>query len=276
MLTLSVRVMQDFPQYYHYFGLQEFTYRGKRHTSHNRLVRDYPGADGLKTGFIRASGFNVATTAVRGHRRLVGVVMGGFSSQSRDKHMANLLDRSFLRASLRDQQSWMADTSFSREFMAFAPPAPPVTPANPASRQPFLAVVETAAPTAASPPSVDLEAQLADIATIQRPAEAPAASQPDPLQAFIEQEQLAGNEMVGGWGVQVGAFSQEAQARQLAQQAAQRIAQNLRGRVAIDTVEGQSPVYRARLMALDEQRAHQACRALHSQGMDCMVVNASL
>ena len=52
MLTLSVRVMRDFPQYYHYFGLQEFTYRGTRHTSHNRLVRDYPGADGLKTGFI--------------------------------------------------------------------------------------------------------------------------------------------------------------------------------------------------------------------------------
>ncbi|MEA2119584.1 D-alanyl-D-alanine carboxypeptidase family protein [Halovibrio sp. HP20-50] len=273
MLTLSVRVMQDFPQYYHYFGLQEFSYRGTRHTSHNRLVRDYPGADGLKTGFIRASGFNVATTAVRGNRRLVGVVMGGFSSQSRDKHMANLLDRSFLRASLRDQQSWMADTSFSREFMAFAPPAQPVQ-ANPATRQPLLAVVETAA---ASPPSVDLEAQLADIATIQRPAATPAASQPDPLRAFIERErQLAANETVGGWGVQVGAFSQEAQARQLAQQAAQRIAQNLRGRVAVDTVDGQSPVYRARLMALDEQRAHQACRALHSQGMDCMVVNASL
>lgn len=275
MLTLSVRVMQDFPQYYHYFGLQEFTYRGKRHTSHNRLVRDYPGADGLKTGFIRASGFNVATTAMRGDRRLVGVVMGGFSSQSRDTHMANLLDRSFLRASLRDQQSWMADTSFSREFMAFAPPAQPVEPANPAPRQPLMAVVETAAPGTASPPSVDLDAQLADIATVQRPPATP--SQPDPLQAFIEREQqLAANKAVGGWGVQVGAFSQEAQARQLAQQAAQRIAQNLRGRVAIDTIEGQSPVYRARLMALDEQRAHQACRALHSQGMDCMVVNASL
>lgn len=58
---------------------------------------------------------------MRGNRRLVGVVMGGFSSQSRDTHMANLLDRSFLRASLRDQRNWMGDTDFSREFMAFAP-----------------------------------------------------------------------------------------------------------------------------------------------------------
>ncbi|MDN3560773.1 D-alanyl-D-alanine carboxypeptidase family protein [Vreelandella neptunia] len=281
MLTLSVRVMQDFPQYYHYFGLQEFSYRGTRHTSHNRLVRDYPGADGLKTGFIRASGFNVATTAVRGDRRLVGVVMGGFSSQSRDTHMANLLDRSFLRASLRDQQSWMGDTSFSREFMAFEPPAQPVAPQQPAPQQPLLAVVETTSPSANATPStplVDLDEQLADIATIQRPPPESEAPQPDPLQAFIERErQLASaNETGGGWGVQVGAFSREAQARQLAQQAAQRIAQSLGGRIAVDTVEGQSPVYRARLMALDEQRARQACRELHSQGMDCMVVNASL
>ncbi len=283
MLTLSVRVMQDFPQYYHYFGLQEFTYRGTQHTSHNRLVRDYPGADGLKTGFIRASGFNVATTAVRGDRRLVGVVMGGFSSQSRDTHMANLLDRSFLRASLRDQQSWMGDTSFSREFMAFSPPAQPVAPQQPAPRQPLLAVVETStlSPSANSTPStpvVDLEEQLADIVTIQRPTPASEDPQPDPLQAFIERERKMAsvNETGGGWGVQVGAFSREAQARQLAQQAAQRIAQTLGGRIAVDTVEGQNPVYRARLMALDEQRARQACRELHSQGMDCMVVNASL
>ncbi|MBT2785799.1 SPOR domain-containing protein [Halomonas sp. ISL-106] len=283
MLTLSVRVMQDFPQYYHYFGLQEFSYRGTRHTSHNRLVRDYPGADGLKTGFIRASGFNVATTAMRGNRRLVGVVMGGFSSQSRDTHMANLLDRSFLRASLRDQQNWMGDTDFAREFMAFAPPAQPVSPQQPAPRQPLLAVVETttlspSANVAPAAPVVDLEEQLAGIATIQRPAPESEAPQPDPLQAFIERERqlAAANETGGAWGVQVGAFSQEAQARQLAQQAAQRIAQNLGGRVAVDTVEGQTPVYRARLMALDEQRARQACRELHSQGMDCMVVNASL
>nr|WP_290699984.1 D-alanyl-D-alanine carboxypeptidase family protein [Halomonas sp. UBA3074] len=283
MLTLSVRVMQDFPQYYHYFGLQEFTYRGTRHTSHNRLVRDYPGADGLKTGFIRASGFNVATTAVRGDRRLVGVVMGGFSSQSRDTHMANLLDRSFLRASLRDQQSWMADTDFSQEFMAFAPPAQPIAPQQPAPRQPVLAVVEpnTLSPSANSTPSapvIDLEEQLADIATVQRPPPESETPQPDPLRAFIERErQLASASETGGnWGIQVGAFSQEMQARQLAQQAANRIGQGVGGRVEVDTLQGQTPVYRARLVALDEQRARQACRELHSQGMDCMVVNASL
>lgn len=284
MLTLSVRVRQDFPQYYHYFGLQEFTFRGTLHTSHNRLVRDYAGADGLKTGFIRASGFNVATTAVRGNRRLVAVVMGGFSSQSRDTHMANLLDRGFMRASLRDQQTWMANTNVAQEFMAFGPPAlapaQPAAPSQPAQRQPLLAVVETTAQSAPTtpPPSVDLEEQLANIAVIQRPETNNVVAEPDPLRAFIERErQLASVPDTGGsWGIQVGAFSQEMQARQLAQQAANRIGQSVGGRVEVDTVQGQTPVYRARLVALDEQRARQACRELHSQGMDCMVVNASL
>ncbi|HEB07078.1 MAG TPA: D-alanyl-D-alanine carboxypeptidase, partial [Halomonas sp.] len=228
--------------------------------------------------------FNVATTAVRGDRRLVAVVMGGFSAQSRDTHMANLLDRGFMRASLRDQQTWMANTNVAQEFMAFGPPAlaptQPAAPSQPVQRQPLLAVVETTAQSSPNtpPPSVDLEEQLANIAVIQRPEPSNAMAEPDPLRAFIERErQLASVPDTGGsWGIQVGAFSQEMQARQLAQQAANRIGQGVGGRVEVDTVQGQTPVYRARLVALDEQRARQACRELHSQGMDCMVVNASL
>ncbi len=278
MLTLSVRVMQDFPQYYHYFGLQEFTYRGTRHTSHNRLVRDYPGADGLKTGFIRASGFNVATTAVHDGRRMVAVVMGGFSSSSRDTHMANLLDRSFSRAELRDQRSWLANTSFSKEFMAFSGPTPPMAPPSAPQRaapqSQMLASVET---TTLSPsPEASVDERLAKI-TVEGPAEPAArAAEPDPLQAFIQHEQLIEAPPARGWGIQVGAFSQEAQAQQLAQQAAQRLANNLSGQIAVDTLEGQTPVYRARLVALDEQHAREACRELQLQGMECMVVNASL
>lgn len=275
MLTLSVRVMQDFPQYYHYFGLQEFTYRDKRHTSHNRLVRDYPGADGLKTGFIRASGFNVATTAVHDGRRLVAIVMGGFSSSSRDTHMADLLDRSFMRAELRDQRTWVANTSFSQEFMGFGGSTPPVAPPKaptPAPSQ-MLASIET---TTLSPaPNTSVDEQLATI-TVEGPAEASRASNADPLQDFIQSERLVEAPPTGAWGIQVGAFSQQGQAQQLAQQAAQRLTQNLAGRVEVDTLEGQTPVYRARLVALDEHRAREACRELQLQGMECMVVNASL
>ena len=85
MVILARRLMLDFPQYYPYFSLTEFTWRGTRHTGHNRLLTKYPGTDGLKTGFIRASGFNVATSATRNGRRMVAVVMGGYTAASRDE-----------------------------------------------------------------------------------------------------------------------------------------------------------------------------------------------
>ncbi len=276
MLTLSVRVIQDFPQYYHYFGLQEFTYRGTRHTSHNRLVGSYPGADGLKTGFIRASGFNVATTAVHDGRRMVAVVMGGFSASSRDTHMANLLDRSFMRAELRDHRSWLADTSFSQDYMSFPSSTPPITPSRPAPvSQPSQMLARVDTTTISPSPSAMVDERLAKM-TVEGPSEVSPGSSADPLQDFIQRERIIEAPPSGHWGIQVGAFSQEAQAQQLAQQAAQRLTQNLSGRIAVDTLEGQTPVYRARLVALDEQHAREACRELQLQGMECMVVNASL
>ncbi|WP_344704941.1 serine hydrolase [Halomonas cibimaris] len=244
LVTLAVRVMRDFPQYYHYFGLQRFTYRGTTHTSHNRLVKNYPGADGLKTGFIRASGFNVATTAVHDGRRMVGVVMGGFTSRSRDKHMTDLLDRSFARAALRDQHSWLGDTQFSREFMAFGGGALPPAPAE--TSRPLLAAVKTKAP--------------ADVG--------------DPLKPLMDGAAPAMGDAAGGWGIQVGAFSEPASARRLAHQAAGRLRVN--GRVSVDPLNGPQQVFRARLVALGESQARRACQQLKDSGMDCMVVNARL
>ncbi|MDX1267461.1 MAG: D-alanyl-D-alanine carboxypeptidase family protein, partial [Oceanisphaera sp.] len=98
LAILSLRLMKDFPQHYHYFSTASFSFRGKTYYSHNRMVKNYAGVDGMKTGYIRASGFNVATSAVRGERRLIGVVMGGNTAQSRDAQMAKLLDSGFKQA----------------------------------------------------------------------------------------------------------------------------------------------------------------------------------
>ncbi len=95
LATLALALMRDFPQYYPYFSTTKFVYNGKTYKTHNRLMLSYDGADGLKTGYIRASGFNLATSAVRGGRRLVAIVMGGKTAASRDAHMADLLDRGF-------------------------------------------------------------------------------------------------------------------------------------------------------------------------------------
>jgi D-alanyl-D-alanine carboxypeptidase (penicillin-binding protein 5/6) len=95
LAILSRAVMRDYPQYYAYFGQQQFNYQGKLMTNHNHLLMQMQGVDGLKTGFTSASGYNLAASAVRGDRRLIAVVLGGTSNASRDSQVRNLLETGF-------------------------------------------------------------------------------------------------------------------------------------------------------------------------------------
>lgn len=97
MATLALHLLKDFPHHYHYFADDSFTYQGTTYRSHNALLDTYEGADGIKTGYIRASGFNLVTSVVRDGQRLIGVVFGGRTSRARDKHMAKLLDKSYAK-----------------------------------------------------------------------------------------------------------------------------------------------------------------------------------
>lgn len=95
LVRLAMALYRDFPQYAHFFATQEFVFRGQIVRGHNRLMYRYPGMDGLKTGYIDASGFNLASTAVRDGRRLFAVVLGGRTAAVRDDLMARLLDDGF-------------------------------------------------------------------------------------------------------------------------------------------------------------------------------------
>lgn len=99
MAILCRALIKHFPQYYHYFSVREFTYNGIEHANHNHLMSRYEGMDGLKTGLTNASGFNLSASAIRGGRRLIGVVFGGTSAAQRDDYMADLLDEGFRRSS---------------------------------------------------------------------------------------------------------------------------------------------------------------------------------
>ncbi len=95
MATLGQALVEDWPQYYHYFSRSSFTYNGQTIANHNHLMARYPGMDGIKTGFINKSGFNLVASAVRYNHRLVAAVFGGPSHQARDVYMASLLDAAF-------------------------------------------------------------------------------------------------------------------------------------------------------------------------------------
>ncbi|MGC8549446.1 MAG: D-alanyl-D-alanine carboxypeptidase family protein [Acidobacteriaceae bacterium] len=95
MATLALSIIQTFPQYYHYFNTPSLVYRGHTLYTFDHLIKIYPGADGMKTGYIASSGFNLVTSAVRDHHRLIGVIFGGRTAYSRDMEMVALLNRGF-------------------------------------------------------------------------------------------------------------------------------------------------------------------------------------
>lgn len=99
--TLGRAIQDRFPTYYRYFSTSVFNYRGQSIRNHNRLLGSVEGVDGIKTGYTRASGFNLVTSMRRGNRHLVGVVLGGRSGGSRDAIMRNLLAENLEKGATR-------------------------------------------------------------------------------------------------------------------------------------------------------------------------------
>ncbi len=95
MATLGIRIQRDFPQYYSYFRLTNFRYGKRNYRNHNKLLGRVAGVDGIKTGYTRASGFNLTTSARRNGKRVVAVVIGARSGKSRNQYMASLVNRMF-------------------------------------------------------------------------------------------------------------------------------------------------------------------------------------
>lgn len=101
MALLGRHLFFDFPQYYNIFSRKSDRAAGKQIWTTNRLLSSYPGADGIKTGFTNAAGYNLVASAHRGDKRIVAAIFGGRSSRSRNAQMVKLLDKGFARADTR-------------------------------------------------------------------------------------------------------------------------------------------------------------------------------
>jgi len=99
MALLGLHLRKRFPGYYHYFSDQSFGWKGRSIRGHNELLARVDGVDGIKTGYIRASGFNIVTSVRRGGKRLVVTVMGGNTARERNAHVAELIERYLPQAS---------------------------------------------------------------------------------------------------------------------------------------------------------------------------------
>ncbi|HKF72254.1 MAG TPA: D-alanyl-D-alanine carboxypeptidase family protein [Stellaceae bacterium] len=235
LAKLARALYHDFPDLYPYFATREFVFRGEVITTHNHLMDRFDGMDGIKTGYIRASGFNLAASAVRNGHRLIGVVMGGESSHGRDLRMAALLNDGFNRSA--------PDTSSTL-----------VASANPA--QSFASTDGAFESQSLGARAKRVLKHLSPIGT----AEASTASKAG-----------RGEVETGRWGIQVGAFAQQGAAEKAAHAALAQLPSAKGHAVSVS----KDRLYRARITGFSEKDAEHACLALHKKHRECALVAPS-
>ncbi|HEX6001702.1 MAG TPA: D-alanyl-D-alanine carboxypeptidase [Hyphomicrobiaceae bacterium] len=256
MATLSLRLMDRFPKRYPLFATRTFTWGGDTYRNHNRLLFSYRGVDGMKTGYTRASGFNVVASARRGRKHLLIAYFGGKTSRSRNAAVRAHLNAGFAKASEHK-------TRRPAPLLIAEAKAPPLAVPRP---QPARASalsegdVDPAQPSSNPPPP--------DKAADAEEDDAP-ATQPSPAESG---HQAAAEH--GVFQIQVGAFqTKEEAARQLAvvRERAATVLDSHAPRMT-EIRRGNKVLFRARYVGFDAQAAAVgACSALRRLEIDCLV-----
>jgi D-alanyl-D-alanine carboxypeptidase len=241
MAKLAIAMRRDFPQYFHYFSNTHFVWNGRKYKNHNRLLTSYKGTDGIKTGYINASGFNLVATVQRNGVRLIGVVFGGRTGRTRDKHMVSLLSKQFGRikpVQVRSARLPAAPIPRPNTILKLAQSKalPKLLPAVPATTAPIPDKQTTALS-----------------ATTLRPTPA-------------------------SWAIQVGSFTRRVSAHKAAIRA-RRTANDVLDLMPAElslVSSGGLPLWRVRFSQLKEQEARSACAALLSTGAACIALPPAL
>lgn len=259
LAKLANALLRDYPHYYAIFSVQSYAYRGRILENHNRMLGNYDGADGLKTGYTNASGFNLVMSAVRDNRRLIGVVMGGTSAAQRDRTMAALMDRGFALAQAMQLSPW---TSVRK---------PPSARYTAAQFDPGASFAEAYRPPAA--PSKQVSPKYAGfVPPAPATPSAPAAFTAAPPAAPATPDTPA----LGSWVIQVGSFS-DPQAAQAAVERATAALPDARSASAIvDEVQMANRVFhRARLINLSQDQAVEGCKRLEKRKVYCAALQVT-
>jgi D-alanyl-D-alanine carboxypeptidase len=238
--TLARALVRDHADHYAYFSTRSFVWHGQPIHSHNRLMLRYAGADGIKTGYIHASGFNLIASAKRDGRRIIGVVFGGDTASWRDNHMGQLLDKGFARLK--------------------SPGTTQVARADDALPD----VDEVVAVAKAT------KATKATKAAPSRPAKKVAAR----AAREDDDDEAVGDADPSPWAIQVGAFAGYRPAHKAAAEAAKKLGGLIaKGSIDIDKAkQGRTIMYRARITGFSEGQARAACKKLERAKKACKLV----
>jgi D-alanyl-D-alanine carboxypeptidase len=308
MGLLGIALRRDFPQYFHYFTTRSFTYKGRTYGTHNRVLDRFPGVDGIKTGYINASGFNLVSSVKKDGITMVAVVMGGVTAASRDNHMVQLLKKHYPQlAALKQQQSpqYAALTPASAPVPALKPASvPPVSPTSTAAvsgaainaqmlakaraerLQPSASVafapVRTAPIAPAARPQTEREdaqpatgrAPVFDVSFVSTANAAVRSGTLDYQYSRLSNGASRTPQVVSEekeWGIQVGAFRSESQAKEALVRAMRMMEAELKDAYMNITSDGQeaAAIHRARLGNLSKTEAETACQKLNAMNAAC-------
>jgi len=261
MAKLAHALMRDFPHYYPVFSVQGYPYHSRPLENHNHMLQSYAGADGLKTGYTAASGFNLVMSAVRDNRRLIGVVMGGDSASARDRLMAELMDRGFETARAMAISPWTSPRIPPSARYAAANFVPGSAIPN-AARVGQVVKAEPAPVPTAVPPTGPIRVATAS-ATSPIPAAQGAPDATPPL---------------GSWVIQVGSFSDAHGAELALERATSALPETIRshGAVSVDEVQmAQKTFHRARLTNLSQEEAIAGCKKLSQKKIYCSALQVT-
>jgi D-alanyl-D-alanine carboxypeptidase len=257
LAKLAHALLRDFPHYYPIFSVQSYIYRGRPLANHNQMLQTYAGADGMKTGYTSASGFNLVLSAVRDNRRLIGVVMGGGSGYARDRLMAELMDRGFAQAQALNLSAWTSPRipSSARYSAANFVPGAGFPDA------PRVGQVVKAEPAPSTPKGAAAPAPI-QLATTSHNAPIGGAEAPT----------------IGSWVIQVGSFNDSQAAEQALQRATSVLPETIRshGSATIDEVQmAQRTFHRARLTNLSQTEAVDGCKKLSQRKIYCAALQVT-
>lgn len=238
MAILAMAVYHHFPQYYKWFSAKSFQYKGRTIGGHNYILKTFAGADGMKTGYTAASGYNIITSAKRSGKRVIAVTMGHNSVGERDKKVSKMMDRGLVHMQKGD--------------------------------------VDVATLTKEINGKGVIKAKTARVAAVQK--KTPAKTQNVRLakvqnKTAVKATQIASAVSNGRYAVQVGSFSDYQRARNYALTVKNKLAKKYAVHdIKVEKVQAASKtVYRSKVIGLARNDANTICRNMKRSNQACLV-----
>ncbi len=236
MAILAAAMYHHFPQYYKWFSLKKFSYDGRTYYTHNHILKSFKGADGMKTGFTNAAGYNIITSAERSGQRVIAVTMGHRTLKDRDRKVSQMMDKGLSKLALNTKTQ---NAGMYAEL-------------------------------------VEQPAEADDSATAQLAENDNETEDSSIEQGSTDHEELVTAELGNSWAIQVGAFSNYTKARNYALKIKSKNLKKFEDTsVNIEPYATSSAViYRSKITGFAKNDADEACKRLKKSKMSCIVVSS--